>query len=128
MDIISDKKQTIFRKDYENKKYYSIGLVKKKQDGNYENGYTQVVFNKDVELENKTQIMIKNAWLDFYNTKDDKGKTITHTFIRINDFEIVGYIQDKAKEEPKEEVTPHNIDKWESAKNIEIDDDNLPFY
>lgn len=119
MDIISDKKQTIFRKDFDNRVTYSIGLAKKKQDGNYENGYMNVVFNKDVELENKTQIMIKKAWLDFY-TKDK----VTHPFIRISDFEIIGYL--KSNDEPKAE--PQSIDKWESAKEIEIDDDNLPFY
>ena len=119
MDIISDKKHTIYRKDFDNRISYSIGLAKKKQDGNYENGYMNVVFNKDVELENKTQIMIKKAWLDFY-TKDK----VTHPFIRISDFEIIGYL--KSNDETKQEQ--QSIDKWESAKEIEIDDDNLPFY
>lgn len=124
MDVISDKRHTIYRKDFNERKSYSIGMAKKKQDGTFENGYMNVVFNKDVELENKTQIMIKKAWLDFY-VKDK----VTHPFIRISDFEIVGYIKEQPKEEqPKEEVTPQNIEKWESAKNIELSPDELPFY
>jgi len=109
MDIISNRKETIYRRDFENKTFYSIGIAKKKQDGSYENGYADVVFNKDVVLENKAQIIIKKAWLDFY-VKDKK----THLFIRVSEFE-------KVKEEKKQ-------DGWDSAKNIEIDDDELPFY
>jgi len=115
MDIISNRKETIFRRDFEGKAFYSIGMSKKKQDGNYENGYSDVVFNKDVTLENKTQIMIKKAWLDFY-TKDKK----THLFIRISDFDIV----DDKKEQPKETKK----DGWGNPKDIEIDEEELPFY
>ena len=126
MDVITDKKHTIFRKDFENKKTYSIGLSKKDKDGNYVNGYLSVVFNKDVELDNKTQIMIKKAWLDFF-LKDKK----TYPYIRISDFEIVGYIQEQPKEEPENDNFKEDNfkeDKWESGKNIEIDPDDLPFY
>lgn len=117
MDVISDKKQTIFRKGLENRVIYSMGLSKKKQDGTYENGYMNVVFNKDVQLDNKTQIMIKKAWLDFF-VKDKK----TYPYIRISEFEIVGYI----KEEPQNDNFKE--DKWESAKDIEISSGDLPFY
>jgi len=125
MDIISDKKELIYRHEFDNKVSYTTRLSNKKQNGEYENGYINVVFNKDVNLENKTQIMIKKAWLTFYNTKDEKDKIITHPYIRITDFEIVGYLKPS---EAKEEVTPSNIEKWESAKNIEIEPDELPFY
>jgi len=123
MDIITDRKETIFRRDYEGKKFYSIGMSKKRQDGSYENGYASVQFNKDVELENKTQIMIKKGWLDFYNTEKE-GKKTTHLFIRVSEFEVVAYIKDK-EEQPKEEKKQ---DGWGSAKDIEIDPDELPFY
>ena len=112
MDIISNRKETIFRRDFEGKPFYSIGMAKKKQDGSYENGYADVVFNKDVVLENKAQIMIKKAWLDFY-TKDKK----THLFIRVSEFEEV-------KEQPKEKKD----DGWGNPKDIVIDEDELPFY
>ena len=65
--------------------------------------------------------MIKKAWLDFY-VKDKK----TYPFIRISEFEIVGYVQEQPKEEPQNDNFKE--DKWESAKDIEISSDDLPFY
>jgi len=127
MDIISNKKEIIYRNEFDNRVSYATRLSYKKQDGEYENGYINVVFNKDVNLENKTLIMIKKAWLTFYNTKDENNKITTHPYIRISDFEIVGYVNDKEgqKEQPKEEKKQ---DGWGSAKDIEIDPDELPFY
>ena len=112
MDIIDNKEKMIFKNTNNDKVSYLIGLSKKKEDGTYENGYINCRFKKDVELENKTKVLIKSAWLDFF--KADK-KTIPYIFI--NDFEIV--------QQQKEETTN---DKWEAGKNVEFDDDELPFY
>lgn len=84
MEVISNRDEMIFKTVKDDKTFYSIGLSRKLQDGSYENGYMPVRFKKDVNVENKTKIKIKNAWIDFY-----KVENITNTYIFINDFEIV---------------------------------------
>lgn len=116
MNIIEEKEKTIYKSTINDKVSYAIGLSKKKEDGTFELGYLPCRFKKDVELENKTKIKIKNAWIDFY--KADK-KTFIYVFI--NEFEIVD--QKQTQQEIQEE---NSIDKWSSAKDIEPDD--LPFY
>lgn len=73
----------VFKNIRENKAYYNIGLSRKDIEGNYINGSIMAQFNKDVELENQTKIILKNAVLDFY--KKDK---ITVPFIRVFDYEL----------------------------------------
>lgn len=110
MNIIEEKEKTIYRNERDGKIAYSIGIAKKKEDGTFENGYIPCRFKKDVELENKTKIKIKNAWLDFYKVEK---KTFIYVFI--NEFEKV-----ENKQEEKA------VDNWGSPKDIEPDD--LPFY
>jgi len=119
MNIISDRKETIFKSERDGRVYYSIGLSKKKQDGSYENGYMNVHFKKDVELDNKARILIKEAWLDFY-TKNKQ----TIPYIFINNFELMGYIEDKQEEKGEQK----SIDNFEGGKDIQIDPEELPFY
>lgn len=121
MQVTSDRDEMIFRKDYDNRASYSIGLSKKDQNGNYINGYITAAFKKDVELENKTKIKIKEAWLGF-NVKDKK----TYPHIFINDFDIVD--QPKQQEQNPFEQFGDNI-KTESdiGQFIEITDEDLPF-
>lgn len=113
MEIISNRGEMIFKNEKDGKISYSIGLSKKKEDGTYENGYILARFRKDVELDDRTKIKIKSAWLDFF-----KIEKRTLPYIFINDFEKV-----ENKEEVKEQK---NVDNWGSAKDIEPDD--LPFY
>lgn len=75
----------IFAKDYNDRTFYSVGLSKKKQDGEYENGYMDVVFKKGVSLANKTKIDVKKAWLTFYVKEK---RTVPQIFI--SEFEVVG--------------------------------------
>jgi len=106
MKITSDK-EIIFRHEKDGKVFYSMGLSHKTQDGNYKNDYMPVRFRKGVSLEDKAKIKIEEAWIDFYEGMK---------FIFINKFEEI---------QPKEEKKQ---DGWKSAKDIEIDDDALPFY
>ena len=116
MNIIEEKEKVVYNNERDDKVAYSIGLSKKKEDGTYELGYLPCRFKKDVNLENKTKIKIKQGWLDFF--KKDK-KTYIYAFI--NDFEKVE--QEEKQEETKEEKS---VDNWSSPKDIEPDD--LPFY
>ena len=79
----------VFRNDKETKIIYNIGVSKKVVKDNVEswvNGYVLAQFNKDVSIENKTKIILKNAILDFYINKDNQ----TVPFIRVFEYETVG--------------------------------------
>ena len=81
----------IFKSEYKGNVFYSTSIGKKNMEGKYDNGYIDVKFKKNVELENKTKINIKYAWLTFYQTLDSFGKvTKTVWQIFVNEFEEVG--------------------------------------
>lgn len=109
-------------KNNENK--YTICVSKKKDNGEYEKRYFPVEFLKDVEVENGTDIIIKNAFLTWFDWsyQDSKG---TKWIIKITAFERVGTQQ--TIEEPKKE--PKLQDKMfeDFGQEIEIDDSDLPF-
>lgn len=75
----------VFKNDKNDKVIYNIGLsrkIVKDDEEKWQNGYILAQFNKDVDLENKTKIILKNAILDFYINKDNQ----TVPFIRVFDF------------------------------------------
>ena len=109
----------VFVKEYEGRKLYSIGLSKKNKNGGYDNGYISARFKKDIVLNNKTRIKVKEAWLSF-NTNENK----TFPFVFINDFEILG--EAKPKEESNLFEDFGNNIKSE-GNGIEISDSDLPF-
>lgn len=100
MKVISDREEMIFRRDFENRVSYSVGLTKKKEDGTFENGYIPVRFRKDTELKNQTKIKIEEAWIDFFKVEK---KTIPYIFINKfslpNDFEAIKQVQDNPPRE-----------------------------
>lgn len=119
-----EKMYTIY-KDEEGK--YKIGFAKKNQKDEWERAYFPVRFRKDVELENKTKIYIKDYWLDFYNW-EYQGKKGTTFYIFINEFEIVEQAIEKSKEEVKKEKDPYEeMGKQVSLDQFEITDKDLPF-
>lgn len=83
MKIVSDRDEVIYKNEYQGKTYYKIKLAKKDEQDNWQNGYINCRFKKDVELNNKSHIKIKDAWVDFY-LKDK----VTYPYIFINDFEV----------------------------------------
>jgi hypothetical protein len=84
MNLTNKYPITIYRNEHNGRVYYKARLVRKDKNGEYESGYINCNFKKDVELENKTKINILNGWLDFYK----KGyETIVSAFI--NEFEVV---------------------------------------
>ena len=124
MQIVSDREEIIFRKEFEGKVSYSIGLSEKKEDGSYERGYMPVRFRKGVELKDKTKIKLKEAWLNFF--KDNK-KTITYIFINkfemASDYEAIKQVQDRMLP-PKEKTYLEQ----QQMNYTHEDSDNLPFY
>lgn len=111
----------VFTKEIEGRKLYSIGLSKKNQNGGYDKGYMSVRFKKDVVINNKTRIKVKDAWLSF-NTNEGK----TFPFIFINDFEILAEAKPETKEtNPYEEMG--NSIKTEVQETFDIQESDLPF-
>lgn len=119
MDFKENYIVMVFVKEYEGRKLYSIGLSKKNKEGGYDNGYISARFKKDIVLNNKTRIKVKESWLSF-NTNENK----TFPFIFINDFEIVS--EAKPKEDNVYEDFGKSI-KTEVQEQIEITDSDLPF-
>ena len=91
MNIISTNRDgkdlpvMIFRNSFDTGISYSTTISHKNIDGEYENAFINVRFEKNVDVENKQYIIIKDAWLDFYQNKD--GKNVYYIFI--NDFDKV---------------------------------------
>lgn len=120
MNVEDEKAKMIFRNDVNGKALYTIGLSHKKQDGTWENGYMSCRFPKDADIQDKTKIIMHNAWIDFY-VKDK----ITHSYIFINKYEIVN----DTKTTQKEVEVSQNIKSDYDIENsdIQINDDDLPF-
>lgn len=104
----NNKSVMVFRNDKNDRIIYNIGLsrkVTKDNEETWQNGYILAQFNKDVDIENKTKIILKNAILDFYINKDNQ----TVPFVRVFEYEIAS-------------------EKKDDGKYIEISDDEvLPF-
>lgn len=113
MNIENERSVMIFKNVVGNKTFYNTGLSRKDLDGNWQNGTIQCKFRKDVEINNKTKIYIKKAWLDFW-TKTENEKKITMPFIFINEFDIA------------EEGTNEKGIETE-AEEIILNDEDLPF-
>lgn len=113
MNITNDRPVMVFK----NKNKYIVGVSKKKQNGEYENAYIKIEFNKDIELEDKTLIKIKNAWLSFYNWEYENKKGTTF-FIKCNEFEII---------ENNELENLHTKTENDTSMQIKITDEDLPF-
>ena len=89
MHIAKDEELIVFKND---SGYYSIGLSRKDRNNQVFYGYFPCQFKKDVSVENKTRIKIKNAFISFY-LKDEK----TMPYLMIIDFEIAPKRENYAK-------------------------------
>lgn len=116
INIDKDGKDLPIRVFKDEKGKYSIGISKKVGE-EYKNKYFPVEFLKDVELDNGTDIIIKHAFLTWFDWSFE-DKTGTKFVIKITAF-------DKVSAEPVLRPEP-KVDKISSAKDIEPDD--LPFY
>ena len=104
---------------------YTIAISKKVGEEHsttgYANKYFPVEFLKGVELDNGTEIIIKHAFMTWFDWEfeDKKG---TKFVIKITAFEKVENNQPVLRPDPK-------VESWGSAKSIELNnEDELPFY
>ena len=99
-------------------KYFTY--ISKKTGEDYQNRPYSVEFLKDVSLENKAEIIIKHAFMTWFDWEYE-GKSGTKYIIKIIAFDEVGKADDP--------VTPQNInEKWNAGKDITIPEEELPFY
>lgn len=119
MEIINKYPVKVFKKEYNGKNLYRVGLNKKTPDGKYMYGYIDAQFRKDVDVDVSKKIYIKEAWLDFFLNKDYN----TSVYIFINKFEYVNDVIQESKASGEE------LDKTTSilSEDIEIEDSDLPF-
>ena len=127
MNIENKYPVMIFRSTYDNKYYYKMGLCKKMQDGKYINGYIMCRFKNGVELEDKTKIYIKNAWLDFY-IKDKETKP----YVFVNEFETIEEVINASKNintMSNSQIVQEVVNSDDPFKDfgVELYDDDLPF-
>ena len=111
-----EKLYTIYTKEYEGKKFYKVRLSKKDKEGKYINAYMDIRFKGEVDLPNKTQIYLKDWFLSFYLTKDNR----TVFYIQVMNFE-----QEKPTEEKKDGF--EEIGNELKLDDVEILDSDLPF-
>ena len=93
MDISFKGKAMIFRKDLQTRDgstfpRYSTSKGVKQQDGSYKNVWYFVRFRKGVEVPNKTQINITQAW-DTYDFWEKNGNEEISHGVFISEFEIL---------------------------------------
>lgn len=99
---------------------YTIGISKKVGE-EYKNKYFPVEFLKDVSLENGTEIIIKHAFMTWFDWSFE-DKTGTKFVIKITAFDKINNAKPTPPTTPKQ-------DTWGSAKSIELNEsDELPFY
>ena len=99
MDISSEKPYTIFRKEYNDRTFYKVGLSKKTKEGEYEKGYVDIRFKGNPSIPNKTQIYIKKAFLSFYLNKDKH----TTPYIQVMEWEEVAEVIEKEHADAKKD-------------------------
>lgn len=127
--IMADKEYMVFRSETAGKVFYKIQVSKKNYDGTKEVGYKNIKFKRGVELEDRTIIIPKAGFEDFYN----KDKYTTIFTLVITDFDIVANpvvntadaINNYNNQINQEEVDSFFKDQEES--NVTINDDDLPF-
>lgn len=94
---------------------YSIQISTKKGE-EYVNKYFPVEFLKDVNVENGTMIIIKHAFLTFFDWTYGE-QTGTKWLAKITAFDYADAPQ-----------TQSSVDVWASAKETTIDESDLPFF
>ena len=126
MNITNDREVKIFRFDEKDKTTneiiktkYTVGIHRKLENGEYESGFFPIQFNKGIEVEDKSKITIKKAWLSFYNW-EMQGKKGTTFFIKCSEF-------DKAEQENERTDLGKAIDKQyeDFGNSVELTDEDI---
>ena len=126
--IMAGKEYMVFRTENAGRVYYKIQVSKKNFDGTKEVGYKNIKFKRGIELEDRTIIIPKAGFEDFYNK--DKYTTIFTLFI--TEFDIVqNPVVDttNAINNYNNQISQEEVDNFfnEESSEVSITDDDLPF-
>lgn len=110
--IMPGKEYMVFRSEYNGKVFYKIQLQKKNYDDTKEIAYKTIRFKNDVDLPDRTIIIPKAGFEDFYNK--DKYTTIFTLFI--TDFDI----KENEEVNKSEAIANYNSE-------ITISEEDIPF-
>lgn len=119
MNISYDYPLVVYKKIFSDNVSYSIGLNKKNKDGTYSKGFIPIQFKKDIELNDRDKIFIKNAFLTFYLNKE--GKAVF--YVMCMDYEEAKF--DKIENKTDGELIQQAVNIPDNE--IKITDDDLPF-
>ena len=128
MNIVTDKSYRVYRHENQYGVSYSFGIAKKDNKGGFINAFIPVRFKNGVDVKDRTNINIKQAFLTFYLNKDNKPVW----YLMILDYEEVVETIEKVKEtkiQEQQRVLNEVVnDPFEEYANENpINDDDLPF-
>ena len=110
-------KYRVFKSTFNDQVFYKIQITQTNYDKTKTKFYQSVNFKRGVELDNETDIIIKEAYENCRKNPKDEYNPIF--YLVINDFEIV---------ERKEQIEANALDEFrENLNEIEINDEDVPF-
>lgn len=119
MNIKTTYPVMIFTRKNEDRISYTVGLSRKNEDGSYDRAYFPIKFKKGIELENKTRIIISDAFLTFDKWTDEEDKSKTFVYIKCLDYQVADD-NETSKDEKKGNYSIN-------ADEIELSDEDFPF-
>lgn len=85
--VEAGRKIRVFKNTYNDRNYYRVQVKQKNYDDTEDIFYVPLQFKKGVELENQTDIIIKQAYENMRKNPKDEYNQIT--YLVVTDFEIV---------------------------------------
>lgn len=126
MNISNEYPVRIFKTIKDDNVFYSMGLAKKDINGEWLNGFITCKFKKGVEVDHKSKIYIKSAFLTFYLRKEEKDGVkvnVTVPYVFISEFETVEETIEAAKVEETATEDPYE----DFGNEVTLDEYDLPF-
>lgn len=107
----------VFRKDYNGNTFFNVQITQKNYDGTVNKYYRPVTFKKGVEVNNETDIIIKDMFENLRHNKKDPYNPITA--LMITEFDTI---------ERQEQIEKEALaDFRDNLEENEIDESELPF-
>lgn len=116
--IEAGRKIRVFKNTYNDKTYYRVQVKQKNYDSTEDIFYVPLQFKKGVELENQTDIIIKEAYENMRKNPKDEYNQIT--YLVVTDFDIV---------ERQEQVQAQAFKDFQDNlyANEQVSEDDIPF-
>ena len=118
--VEAGRKIRVFKNTYNDRDYYRVQVKQKNYDGTEDIFYVPLQFKKGVELENQTDIIIKQAYENMRKNPKDEYNQIT--YLVITDFEIV-----EREEQVQAQAYKDFQNNLYENEQQEIDESEIPF-